>query len=174
MIRMFGRVVQVLAALAIASVLAPAPAQQPSTAAQQPSTNAILLAREIIVAKGAGRIYEPWIADVIDRAKGLLVQTNPMLSRDLNEVAAKVRSDSAPRVAEILNEVAKMYAARFTEPELKDALAFYKSPVGQKIVLQEPVILDASFAFAQNWASKFSEQVLVQMRNEMKKRGHDL
>ena len=48
-VRMFGRVVRAVAALAIASVLAPA-------LAQQPSTNAILLAREIIVAKGAGRI----------------------------------------------------------------------------------------------------------------------
>jgi len=166
-VSMFGRVVRTVAALAIASVLAPA-------LAQQPSTNAILLAREIIVAKGASKIDEPVIADVIDRAKGLLVHRNAMHSRDLNEVAAKVRSDSAPRVAEILNEAAKMYAARFTEPELKDALAFYKSPVGQKIVIQEPVILDASFAFAQNWASKFSEQVLVQMRSEMKKRGHEL
>jgi hypothetical protein len=166
-VSMSGRLVRALAALAIASFFAPA-------LAEQPSTNAILLAREIIVAKGASKIYEPVIADVIDRAKGLLVQTNPMLSKDLNDVAAKVRSDSAPRAAEILNEVAKMYAARFTEPELKEALAFYKSPVGQKIILQEPLILDASFAFAQNWASKFSEQVLVQMRNEMKKRGHNL
>jgi uncharacterized protein len=173
-VSMLGRIIRALAALAVVGFLTPALAQQPPTAAQQPSTNAILLAREIIFAKGGNRIYEPVIAEVIDRAKGVLVQTNPMLSRDLNEVAAKVRSDSAPRVGEILSEVAKMYAARFTERELKDALAFYKSPLGQKIIVQEPAILDASVAFAQDWVSRFSEQVLAQMRNEMKKRGHDL
>jgi hypothetical protein len=97
-----------------------------------------------------------------------------MLSKDLTEVATKVKSDAAPRVGELVNEAAKMYAARFTERELKEALAFYKSPLGQKIIVQEPAILDQSVAFAQTWASKFSEQVLAQMRTEMKKRGHDL
>ena len=33
-------------------------------------------------------------------------------------------------------EVAKLYAARFTEQELKDLLAFYNSPVGKKIVAE--------------------------------------
>ena len=143
-------------------------------AAQQPSTNAILLAREIIVAKGGAKLYEPVIAEVVDRAKGVLVQTNPMLNKDLNEVAAKIRNESAPRVAELLNEVAKMYAARFTERELKDVLAFYKSAVGQKMIVQEPSILDQSVGFAETWAGKLSEQVLAQIRAEMKKRGHDL
>jgi hypothetical protein len=148
--------------------------RQTAALAQQPSTNAILLAREIIVAKGGSRLYEPVIADVIDRARGVLLQANPMVSKDLNEVTVKVRTESAPRIGEIMNEVAKMYAARFTEAELKQALAFYKSPIGQKIILEEPAILDQSVAFAQSWASRFSEQVLAQMRTEMKKRGHDL
>ncbi|HEY7302379.1 MAG TPA: DUF2059 domain-containing protein [Xanthobacteraceae bacterium] len=156
-----------IAALVFAGFFAPA-------VAQQPSINAILLAREIIIVKGGSSLYEPMIADVIDRAKGVLLQTNPMLSKDLNEVAAKVKSDAAPRVGELVNEAAKMYAARFTERELKDVLAFYKSPLGQKIITQEPAILDQSVAFAQTWASTFSEQVLAQMRTEMKKRGHDL
>jgi hypothetical protein len=156
-----------LSALAFVALLTPA-------SPQQPSINAILLAREIIIVKGGASLYEPMIADVIDRAKGVLLQTNPMLSKDLTEVATKVKSDAAPRVGELVNEAAKMYAARFTERELKDVLAFYKSPLGQKIIIQEPAILDQSVAFAQTWASTFSEQVLAQMRTEMKKRGHDL
>jgi hypothetical protein len=156
-----------VSALALGGFLTPA-------VAQQPSINAILLAREIIIVKGGSGLYEPMIADIIDRSKGVLLQTNPMLGRDLNEVAAKLRSDSGPRVGELVNEAAKMYAARFTERELKDALAFYKSPLGQKIIIEEPAILDQSVAFAQTWASKFAEQVLAQMRAEMKKRGHDL
>ena len=154
-------------ALALGGFLTP-------TSAQQPSINAILLAREIIVVKGGSSLYQPMITDVIDRAKGVLLQTNPMVGKDLNEVAVKLKSDSAPRVGELVNEAAKMYAARFTERELKDALAFYKSPLGQKIIVEEPAILDQSVAFTQTWVSKFSEQILAQMRTEMKKRGHDL
>jgi len=160
----FGLVAAVIAVMAMLS----------GVKAQQPSGNAILLAREIINVKGAAKMYDPVIAEVVDRATGVLVQTNPMLSRDLNEIAARLRSEYAPRVSELLNEVARLYAGRFTEAELKDVLAFYKSPVGQKIILQEPAILDQSIGFSESWASKFSEEVLTRIRGEMRRKGHNL
>ena len=49
---------------------------------------------------------------------------------------------SPPRGEDLLNEVAKLYAARFTEQELKDALAFYKTPLGRKMLTEEPRVLD--------------------------------
>ena len=61
-----------------------------------------------------------------------------MLSKDLNEVAAKLRTELAPRGSELLDQMAKLYAAAFTEQELKDALAFYKSPLGKKVITEEP------------------------------------
>ena len=73
-----------------------------------------------------------------------------------------------------MNEVAKLYAIRFTEQELKDALAFYKSPLGRKLLEQEPNLLDQSMRNAQTWADKFSEEVIAKMRAEMKKRGHEI
>jgi hypothetical protein len=161
-------------AVALAAFMLPAAAQRPPQQPAQPSSNAVLLAREIITVKGASRMYEPVIVEVVDRATAQLMQTNPMLSKDLLEIAAKIKKDSAPRVAEMLNEVAKMYAARFTEAELKDVLAFYKSPVGQKIIVTEPAILVQSVAFAEAWATKFSEEVLAQLRAEIKKRGHEM
>ena len=54
------------------------------------------------------------------------------MSKDLNEIAAKLRSDLAPRFSELSAEVARNYATRFTEQELKDMLAFYKSPAGKR------------------------------------------
>src|SRR6476646_11541509 len=106
--------------LALTVVALASPAQ-----AQQPSAGALLLAKEIIVAKGANKIYEPVIAEVIDRSKQVIIQTNPMLSNDLNEIAGRLMAEFSPRITEVLNEVARLYAIRFTEPELKNALAFY-------------------------------------------------
>jgi hypothetical protein len=145
----------------------------PSTA-QQPSAGALRLAREIITIKGSAKTYEQVIAEVVDRSTGVLVQTNPMLSKQLGEVALKIRAASAPRVEELLNEVAKMYAARFTEQELKDVLAFYKSTAGQKVIVQEPAIFEQSVSFSERWADKFSGEILAQIRAEMKKRGYNL
>lgn len=141
---------------------------------QQPSAAAIATAKEVITAKGAGGLYAPLVSGVIEKTKGVLLQTNPMLSKDLNEVAAKLHTDYAPRSAEILNEVAKIYASRFTEQELKDTLAFYKSPLGRKLLTEEPSILDQSMKTAQTWAEALSQEIIAKMRAEMKKRGHDI
>src|ERR1700757_4576809 len=72
--------------------------------------------------------------------------------KDLNEVAAKLHTEYTSRSAEIVNDVAKLYASRFTEQELKDILAFYKSPLGRKLIVEEPAILDQSMKNAQVWA----------------------
>jgi hypothetical protein len=145
-----------------------------AAAAQQRSAAAVATAKEVITAKGAGALYSPVVSGVIERTKIVLLQTNPMLSKDLNEVAAKLHAELAPRNAEILNEVAKLYASRFTEQELKDTLAFYKSTLGRKLLTEEPAILDQSMKTAQTWAEGLSQEVIAKMRVEMKKRGHDI
>lgn len=146
------------------------------TASAQPSPSpaAVAMAKEVIVLKGATRLWDPIVPGVVEQAKNTYLQMNPMLSRDLNEVSARLRSELTPRLAELVDEAARIYATRFTEPELKDVLAFYKTPIGRKVITEEPKVLDASMTHAQNWANKLSEEVLSKFRTEMKKKGHDL
>ena len=94
--------------------------------AQQPSAAALATAKELITVKGAQRDLRAIVPGVIEQAKSVFLRSNPTLSKELNEVAGKLRAEYAPRGGELLNEAAKLYAARFTEQELKDALAFYK------------------------------------------------
>ena len=145
-----------------------------ANAQQQPSATAIAAAKEVITAKGAASLYSPLVSGVIERTKSVFLQSNPTLAKDLNEVSAKLHAEYAPRSAEILTEVAKLYASRFTEQELKDTLAFYKSPLGRKLVTEEPAILDQSMKTAQTWAENLSQEVIAKMRAEMKKRGHEI
>lgn len=157
-----------LAVLTMALALAaPAPAQQPSAAA-------LLTAKEIVNTTGAMALFNPLIGGVVEQAKNLFLQQNPALSKDLNETAAKVRADLQPRFDELTNEVAKLYATHFTEAELKEVLAFYKTPAGKKLITEQPKIAEESLKFAQTWANALSEQVIVKIREEMKKRGHTL
>jgi hypothetical protein len=111
------------------------------------------------------------IAGVVEQAKLLFLQQNPGLSKDLNEIAIKIRNDLAPRFDELVNDVARNYATHFTEQELKDVLAFYKSPAGKKLISEQSKVVEASMKFAQDWANKLSDQVIAQMREELKKRG---
>jgi uncharacterized protein len=142
--------------------------------AQQPSPAAVELAKQVIQVKGGNAMFEPIVPGVIESAKNMFLPTNPGLSKDLNEVSAQLRKEYEPKRVELLNEVAKTYASRFTEQELKDLVAFYKTPLGQKVVIEEPRALDAALGRAQEWANNFSEEVIAKMRAEMKKRGSNL
>ena len=55
---------------------------------------------------------------------------------------------------------ARIYASHFTEQELKDLLAFYQTPLGQKAIAEEPKALDESMAYAGGWADNLSEEVI--------------
>ena len=146
----------------------------PLASAQQPSPGATASAKELITITGTTALFSPLIAGVVEQAKALYLQQNPALSKDLNEIATQMRTDLQPRFSELTEEVARLYAANFTEQELKDILAFYKSTAGKKLLAEEPKIADSSMKFAQDWANKLSDQVIGKLRDELKKRGHAL
>ncbi len=142
--------------------------------AQEPTPSAVALAKELIVLKGSTQLWDAVVPGVIEQVKGVFMQTNPALGRELNDVASQLRTEYAPRSSQLVDQVAQLYAKAFTEQELKDVLAFYKSPLGRKVVTEEPKILDDGFSRIQQWANKFSEEVMGRMRAEMKKKGYDL
>jgi hypothetical protein len=142
--------------------------------AQKPSTTALATAKGLITIKGGNALYEPIVPGVVEQAKSVLLRANPTLGKDLNEVAAKLRAELLPRGAELVNDAARIYASRFSEQELKEALAFYKTPLGRKLMVEEANVLDQSMKNAQDWANRLSEEVIGKIRSEMKKRGHEI
>jgi hypothetical protein len=97
-----------------------------------------------------------------------------MYQKDIDEVAFNVEKQYAPRVSEIIDASARIYATHFSEQELRDLLAFYQSPLGKKALAEEPKVLDQSMVFAGTWADNLSGEIIQAMRVELKKRGHDM
>jgi hypothetical protein len=157
----------VFLALALAALTTPA-------RAQQPSAKAIAMAKEIITLKGSATGYNTVVTALIERVKGMMLQTSPTLSKDLNDVAVKLRNDYAGSVATPLNEAAKLYASKFTEAELQSVLTFYKTPAGKKVIEQEPAIFQKSMEDLDAWSDRLGQEMIAKFRAEMKKKGHDL
>jgi len=145
-----------------------------AASAQQPSPAALASARELMELKGVKSLIEPVVVGVVEQTKGRILQTNPGLSKDLDEVAVQLRTEYQARTAEMTNEVVRIYAGRFTEQELKEAVAFFKTPTGKKLMAEEPKILDETYARLQDWANRLQEEVTTRVRVELKKRGHNL
>jgi hypothetical protein len=160
---------------ALAVPASPAGAQGAApNAAHPPSQASVLLAKQILQIKHADVIFEPLIRGVVIKTRDFFLQTNLMWSKDLNEVANDLIKEYSVRTNELINDAARIYASHFTEPELKQILTFYQSPLGQKVIIEEPKAVDESMAMAGSWADKLSEEVADKMRVEMKKRGHDI
>lgn len=139
-----------------------------------PNANSVALARELLVLKGGNEMFNGMVTNVIDRSKDAFVPTNPNLSRPLNEVAAQLHKEFDPKKNELSNEVARAYARHFTETELREMLAFYKTTLGRKVLSTESLAVEDGFKRAQEWTATFADQVMGRLRAEMKKKGHDL
>jgi len=171
-------------ALTLALAVAPAIAQAPKQAAPPPGQQAIPLkpaspaslaaARAILTLKNAGAMYASAVPNIVEQTKNALIQNNLNYQKDLNEVAIAVAKTLAGREKEIGDGMAQVYANEFTEQELKDLLTFYKSPLGQKLLVSEPRAIQFSMSYMNQWATIFAETVNNQFRAEMKKRGKDI
>ena len=82
---------------------------------------------------GATTLFNTLVPGVIEQSKNLFLQQNPGLAGDLNEISAKMRTDLTPRLNELYNEVAKIFAEHFTEQELKDLVVFLQFADRQEI-----------------------------------------
>ena len=160
------------AGLALGLVLAgiPAGAQQPKA----PSPAAIAAAKEILALKNVSSMYAYAVPNVVAQTKDVLLQSNLNYQKDLNEVAVIVAKNLAGRENEIGEAMAKIYATEFTEQELKDLVAFYKSPLGQKLLTTEPKAIQMSMGYMNQWAQGFAEVVNGEFRAEMRKRGKEI
>lgn len=159
------------ACLAVALAF-PALAQAQQTS--QPTPAAIASAKELLTLKHAGTMYANAVPGMVERTKTTLLQSNLNYQKDLNEVALIVAKSLAGREKEIGDGMAKIYASQFTEQELKDLVTFYKSPLGQKLIAQEPKAIEASMKYMNQWAQQFADVVNGEFRAEMRKRGKEI
>ena len=163
-------------ALSLAFSAYPAAAQQPPAQPElKPvSASAMQAARDLLTVKNVSQVYANAVPSIIQRTKDQFLANNLSYQKDLNEVAVSVSKTMAGKEKDIGEQMAKIYANDFTEQEMKDLTTFYKSTLGQKLLTMEPNAIQASMMYMNQWAQAFSEAVVNEFRNEMKKRGKPL
>ncbi|KAA2237030.1 DUF2059 domain-containing protein [Salinarimonas soli] len=160
--------------LALALPLGAAHAQtppRPAATAGQPSAAQLAVARDIVTASGMSRSFEPMIPALMDQLKQAMV-TRPEVTKDLDEVLNGLKPELDQQRQIMFNTAARIYATSLTEAELKDVLAFFKSPAGVRYVATQPAVLDELVREMQKWSQGVAEYMMVRVRAEMGKRGH--
>ncbi len=164
-------------ALGLALASQPAAAQQaaaPGPTLKQGTPACMAAAREILTMKNAAAMYANAVPNIVQQTKDQLLSTNLNYQKDLNEVAVIVAQTLAGKEKEIGEGMAQIYCNEFTEKELVDLVAFYKSPLGHKLLTSEPRAIQFSMSYMNGWAQNFAEIVNAQFRAEMRKRGKQI
>jgi hypothetical protein len=161
------------AVAALALLASPALAQTQTPAPAIPEQQ-LKVAREVVEASGVAGSVRNIVPLILDEAKRTFVQTRPDLSTDLDAVVRILQPEFERRQDQLMNDIATVYAQRFTTQELTEIGAFYGTPTGRKLVSVLPSVLQASSDRVRGWTAQMSRDVVTRMRQEMKKKGRDI
>ena len=128
--------------------------------AQEPSANAVAMAKEMIVLKGGNVMFERIVPGVIESAKNSLHpdQSATRASSSTRSPRSCTRS-SSPSGPRLVNEVARIYAPRFTEQELKElARVLQDAARARSSSTRSRTRSTPAMKRAQDWADDLSER----------------
>lgn len=150
---------------------APAAPNAPAAAAISPSH--LALAKEVMLNSGISRSFDSIIPVFGDQIKQAAV-TRPDLTKDLDDVLLKLGPEMELQKQRMIETASRIYAQRLSEAELRDIAAFFRSPSGKRYVETQPLVLDEMVQAMQTWTQEVSEYIMVRVRAEMTKKGHQL
>lgn len=68
--------------------------------------------------------------------------------------------------ADLEAAVIPIYARHFSDSELRQLIAFYQTPIGQKFVAEQPALLKESMQAGQEWGRQLGTRVAQQMMSD--------
>ncbi|MGI6245699.1 MAG: DUF2059 domain-containing protein [Pseudochelatococcus sp.] len=131
------------------------------------------VAREVVVLSGIARTFDGMLPTFADQVRQLYI-TRPEISADLNAVLDQLRPELDARKEDILTAAARILASRINEENLTEIRAFFRSTAGQQYVATQPLVLDDLFAAMNTWVGEVSGFLVERVREEMRKKGHDV
>jgi uncharacterized protein len=116
-----------------------------SARSQTPSSDAIAAARELMVTLHAVDFINATMPAVMQTMKPAIVQNQPQVERDYDAIVPLLLESMNARMNEVIEQIVAVYARNFTADELREAVAFYRGPTGQKIVQKLPAVVHGNW-----------------------------
>jgi hypothetical protein len=158
-------------AMFVAALLLAASPLQAQMAPAAPAEN-LAAARELVTAMRATDQFKAMLPTIFQALKPVFVQDRPDVEKDYNAIMPIIISSAMKRVSEFADRLAGIYATNFSVGELRDLIAFYHTPTGQKLVARQPVIARASMAAGQQFGQTLVNDLKGEIGEELRKRGH--
>lgn len=83
-------------------------------------------------------------------------QANPQIPAEFwTRFEARIAQD----MPQLLDSIAVLYAAKFTQQELNGLLTFYQSPTGRRLRTLQPSLITESSAIGQRWGMRIGAEI---------------
>jgi hypothetical protein len=123
------------------------------------------------------KLADPYKAMLPATMMGLrraLTQERPEIERDYDALMPTIENAYKPYYAAIVDDIATVYANNFTVGEMRAIEAFYRQPVGQKLLEKMPAIMQQSNQVGQDASRKAAEDLRTRLTEALRQKGHKL
>ena len=142
--------------------------------AQEISPEALALARKYVDLTDKAGIYEATLAQTAAQTSKLLSQQSPDLTDKIDAAIVKVLDGYKGKKDDLFNQFARVYATTFTEDEMKQIVAFYETPVGQKLASTAFDVNRGIGAVMQVYTYNFGTDFVRKVRATLQAQGYKL
>jgi hypothetical protein len=156
----------IVAAVAALALLAANPAARAQTAPQatsMPSPEALAAAHELMTVIKPADKFKAVLPSVMQNLKPAVVQARPEVEKQYDAMMPAFYESAQKRVNELSDAIASVYASNFTADELREIIAFYRTPTRQKLLERQAVIAQQSMTAGQELGRGVMKDVLQQM-----------
>ena len=149
-----------------------------ATAQSAPSSDTLKAASDLMAIMNVDTVRQ--------MVTGMTNQLWPTIERDLRTkkpditqaILAELRKEfediQMKYMADVMSEAPTIYARHFTAAELRDMLAFYKTPTGQKALKEMPTLMTEVFAMIMPKIQSVQGQILESFNAVLRQRGINL
>ncbi len=145
-----------------------------AASAQTPSPDAMTAARSLVTTMKLSEQYKALLPAILLTLKPALTQDRPEIERDYDAMMPTIIDAFTPYYNAMLDDVATVYANNFTVGELREIEAFYRQPVGQKLLEKTQALTQQSNQVGQDASRKAAEDLRVRLTEALRQKGHKL
>ena len=140
----------------------------------QPTPDAVTASRELVTVMRAADQLKALLPIIMQQLKPAIVQGRTEVERDYDVIVPIMLEMADRHTTAMIEEVAAIYARNFTAAELREVTAFYRTPVGQKMLQKLPAITQESMVVGQRFGQSVAGELRTRMIEELRKRGHKI
>jgi hypothetical protein len=144
-------------ALAVLVLVATAAAQDEAPKSHKAAAEALLKTMD----------FDKQIATSVDQMVAMQIKANPKMAQFKGVMTKFLKKHMS--YASLKGDLVKMYTEAFTEKELKDLTAFYKTPLGKKLLQKQPALMQKGAELGAKKVQDNAAELRKMIEDELKK-----